>query len=554
MKFIRIIFIFLFITYQIHQAFGRTVKDTHQPTQNNLNQKKNLSPDLNSPINMRDINQFRYVSLVFASQNFRSPISSFGHTLLIFHNHHTPEPDSPTFEYLGTTSVSFFAIRSLFWTIPGYYRLIPWNQKYWEYERENRDIWIIPLKITDTERTKLNQLVKKSLSVTTDPYNFLFTNCSWYIFKILQESLKNINCSVKFYVFPIETLQALQNCKKTSQPVYMPSQATKVAQAVKALNLKEKEIIKNLNLWNFPDPQSFEKDTTKNQYSNKKNKVNATRSIDAIKTALTEWIDYTIPRTDEPEKRDELFKLKKYYHHPLTLKQKDMKEIENKRNGRFTLGLMFGKELRLANLTISPGQLSFLNTIKNDRFWADKLELFTISLAFNERSFFLSSFSIIDMNTSNPGNIVTSSFVRDVYIGYEKYTNGLDKYWENGLVRMGVGLSHDVNEGWRFSILPILESGVSRFYSTENTNNFSFTARLGLTTRMFIRFSSAVRLKAEFYQPILTYKAFISQKGSASIVFFDYYSFVSALHYQTFRTKENSTFHHSFGLSLSRLF
>ena len=406
MKFIRVIFILLFIICQIHQAFGRVLKDTHQTIQNKSNQKKILNPEPNSPINMRDLDQFRYVSLVFASQNFRSPISSFGHTLLVFHNHSTPEPDSPTFEYLGTTSVSFFTIRALFWTIPGYYRLIPWNQKYWEYEREDRDIWIIPLKITAMERTKLNQLVKKSLSVTTDPYNFLFTNCSWYIFKILQESLKNVNCFVKFYVFPIETLQALQSCKKTSQPIYMPSQATRVAQAVKTLNLKEKKIIKNLNPWNFPDPQSFDnfgKDTTRNQHSNKKNKVNTTRSIDAMKTALTEWIDYTIPRTDEPEKRNELFKIKKYYHYPLKSKQKDMQEIQVKRNGRFTLGLMFGKELRLANLTISPGQLSFLNTTKNDRFWADKLELFTTSLAFNERSFFLSSLSIIDMNTSNPG-------------------------------------------------------------------------------------------------------------------------------------------------------
>ena len=499
-----------------------------------------------SPINIRDISQLKYVSFVFASQNFRSPVSSFGHTLLVFHDHPAPEPDSPTFEYLGTTTVPFYAIRSLFWTIPGYYRLVPWNQKYQEYEREDRDIWIIPLKLTPDERLTLNHLVKKSLSVTTDPYNFLFTNCSWYIFKILQKSLENLNCSVKFYVFPIETLQALKKCKKTDKPFYRPSQATRVAQAVKNISSKEKQIIKNLNPWSFPD--------SKNKKDKNSKEENPRPFSPTMKTALTEWMDYTIPRTDEQETRNELFKLKKQYHHPLTVKQKDMKEIRSKRNGRLTLDFMFGPNLNMAHLTISPGQTSFLNTETSSRFWADKLELLTTSLAFNQSSFFLSSFSLVDMNTSNPGNIVTSSFVRDIYIGYKRHNAEQDQYWENALVRVGGGLSYDFTEGWRFSILPFVETGLSGNQSKENLNNYFFTARLGLTARVFVRFSSALRLKAELHQPVLTHRAFISQKGSASFVFFDYYSFVSAIHYQTFRIKEDSVFHHSVGLSLSRLF
>jgi len=207
----------------------------------------------------------------------------------------------------------------------------------------------------------------------------------------------------------------------------------------------------------------------------------------------------------------------------------------------------------MAEMTISPGQLSFLNT-RDNRFWADKLELLTASLAFNEDSFFLSYFGLLDMNTSNPGNILVSSFIRDIYIGYKRYVVGLDQYGENGLVRFGAGLAYDVNEGWRFSILPFLESGISGVPATDSSNDFFFIARLGLTVRMFIRFSPIIRIKTYFHQPILTYKTFISQRGSASLVFFDYYSFVSAIHYQTFRIKNNSAFHHSVGLSVSRLF
>ena len=278
MFYIKITCILFFITYQVYPVFAHGLNDTSQlisnlglnnsqqfttPSSkqiNNLNQKK-VSKDKSessSLIDMRDLNKLKYVSLVFASQNFRSPISSFGHTLLVFHNHVTPEPDSPTFEYLGSTTVPFYAIRALFWSIPGYYRLIPWNQKYWEYERENRDIWLVPLKITATERSELNRLVKESLPVATDPYNFLFTNCSWYIFKIIQKALKNFNCSVKLYVLPIETLQALQNCGKTAQPVYIPSHSTRVAQAVKVLSSRGKKMIKKLTPWNFHDPQNLD--------------------------------------------------------------------------------------------------------------------------------------------------------------------------------------------------------------------------------------------------------------------------------------------------------
>ncbi len=498
-------------------------------------------PEYNSLLSKKDLSQFKKVSLVFGSQNLRSPISSFGHTLLVFHDAPIPAPDSPTFEYLGSTSVPFSVLRSLFWTIPGAYRIVSWNQKYWEYERENRDIWIIPLKITKPERTTLNRLIQESLSSQEDYYNFLFTNCSWYIFKILQKSLNNMGCSVKFYVYPIETIQALKACDKIGEPVYRPAGATRLVQAFQDLTSKEKNLMKNISPWNFPNLRSLKKSSS------------TPLSLSPLKTAVTEWIDYTLPRTDDKETRNELFKLKKQYHSPLVISQKKMTELQSKRSGSLTLAWQKGVESEIFSLRLTPGYWNFLNSTNNP-FWADHIELLSTEISFDTHSAFLSFFSILDMNTSHPGNLIESSFVRDIYLGWRRHIVSSKQYWEEGLIRLGMGWSDDLGEGLRFSLLPFLELGVNGSWIAEGLNSISFLARLGLTARMFIRFSSAMRFKAEFHQPLLTYRALINQKGAVNMVVFDYYSFVFSLQYQSFSIKGQKGFNHFFGMSLSRLF
>ncbi len=519
-----------------HTKLQHTKSPQTKPPQTN-----HSIPKYDSLLSKKPLNQFKKVSIVFGSQNLRSPISSFGHTLLVFHDSPIPSPDSPTFEYLGNTSVPFFVFRSLFWTIPGAYRLVSWNQKYWEYERENRDIWIIPLKITKLERTKLNHLIQESLSNQGDYYNFLFTNCSWYIFKILQKSLNNIDCSVKFYVYPIETIQALKVCNKIGEPIYRPAVATRLVQAFQVLTSKEKTLMKKISPWNFPEIKSLKK------------KSPGPLSLSPLKTAITEWIDYTLPRTDDKETRNELFKFKKQYHSPLLIPRKKMTELQSKRNGSLTLSWQKGMKSEIFSLKLSPGYWNFLNSINNN-FWADHIELLSIEMSFDKHYVFLSSFSILDMNTSHPGNLVESSFVRDIYAGWRRHTVSLKQYWDEGLIRLGIGLSDDLGEGLRFSLLPFLELGVNRSWTEKDLNSISGLARLGLTARMFIRFSDVARFKAEFHQPLLTYGGFINQKSAVSIVVFDYYSFVSSLQYQSFSIKGHEGFNHFFGMSLSRLF
>ena len=332
----------------------------------------------------KKIEQWQNVSLVFASQNLRVPISAFGHTLLLFHQQTQPEPGSIAFEYLGDTSAKFLAIRSLLWSIPGRFRLTFWNQKLWEFEKEDRDIWIIPLKFNPEERKKLNRRVKSSLQ-EIKPYNFLFTNCSWYIFKVLKESMQDMNCQVAPYVLPLDTVRALYRCGKTNKPLYLASQARRFNEVFKQLDSQDKKEFKKINKDVFslslPELLKAKEPVYKNK-TVKKHKDSVFTS--KLKSAVTEWVDYQIPRTDNTYKRDKLFKLKKQFYYPTIIEPKEL----NKSASRIRrLTLSYWKNPSYITLTFSPAYLRFLSSVNNS-FWADKLEVMTISTGFNFKKFF----------------------------------------------------------------------------------------------------------------------------------------------------------------------
>lgn len=468
------------------------------------------------------LNSLKYVSIVFASQNLNSPISSFGHTLLIFHNNAIPETDSLTFEYLGNKKVPFFALRALIWSIPGTFQIRLWEQRQWEYEKEDRDLWVIPLKLTKHERQQLNIQVKKLLSSTqTKSYNFLFKNCSWAIFDVLKTSMDDMHCQIKPYVLPIDTLRTLYQCERIGQPYYIPAQATRLVQSMKGLSLKEKAFITNLPIWKL-DPKHVSSH---------------------LRSAITEWIGYKIPRTDRVDERHQLFLLKKHYHHPIQVDQKDLKEIKNPRSGRLTV-LQTNKD---TTLTIAPAQLRFLSA-SNNAVWTDKLEIMAISLTFKTKKIFLSGVDLLNFSMSSSEHVLKFPFLKDIYLGYQRYLIGYDE--QQFLARLGFGVSYKLTDYWKISILSFLETG---FFGFENSKKVLF-ARIGLAGRMFIKYSSWLRSKIEF-RPIITQNDFIYQIGNAQIIFYDYKSFVVAFEYSGFHLiKANNLLVHQMGLSLTYLF
>lgn len=88
----------------------------------------------------------KYLSIVFAGHNIKTPISMFGHTYLVSHDELKPEPDALVVEYLGDIESSkLWMIYSIFYSIKGRYRLSYFMFKQREYELEDRDLFIYRL-------------------------------------------------------------------------------------------------------------------------------------------------------------------------------------------------------------------------------------------------------------------------------------------------------------------------------------------------------------------------------------------------------------------------
>ena len=485
---------------------------------------------------LKQIDQMNYVSLIFVGQDLSSPVSSFGHILLAFHREVLIEPEALTVEYHGDFQAPFFLIRSLFWSVPGVFRMRSWNKRFWEYEKEDRDIWVIPLRLEYKEKQQLITEIKTSLDQVR-PYNFFLHNCASYLLKILRKSV-NATCPGKLYTSPMGVLQSLYKCQRIDGTIYMPSGMTRLTESVENLNAQDKILFKQLI--------SQKKSTHYNYLKS----LSQEASI-SLKTSITEWIDYKIPRTNQTQDKAQLIQLREHYHHPLPSQHKDLTEIYSPRSSRLTL--QYWQRYRTLLLTFSPAQMRFLSALNNS-LWADQFEVLTFGLGFNfsSKKLFLSHIKLLDISTNTTAHIMKIPFAKDVYLGYQKYsigTKGSVNFWEHLQARLGGGLAYALTDYWKFVFLAFGQTGV---VGDKERKYFSIGG--GITGRMFLRFSSWMRLKTQFHQVLIDYNTLIPQIGQAQLVFYDYKSFVASLDYEIFHVKKEDQWHHSLGASLSYLF
>ena len=479
---------------------------------------------------------FKNVSIVFASRSLNSPVSSFGHILLVFHNESRPEPSALSFEYAGNLRSSFFILRSVLWHAPGFFKLMPWNQKYWEYEREDRDIWFFPLKLTHEERKLLNQNIKKALT-EFPPYSFWFKNCASYIFDILKKTMKNFHCSIFFYVLPIDVLRALKRCDKLGKGIFVQAKADVLRESANHLSSKEKSILQKLHPW---DPVFMQKN-----HSLKLQKV------------FSRWIDYKIPRADSQDVREQLFQLKKNYHHTISIPtySAELSGLQFARNGRLTLSRMQD----YWSFSVSPAEMRFISAL-NDSFLADHLEVMTLSIALKSKKVFLSELKLFDMQANSSSRILKPPFVRDIYLGYKKYLLHQDQSLELYSARAGHGYSYNLTDKVKLSALLFLEFGITEdVVSITSKNRLSFVDNkhlffgVGGAGRIVVYMLQSMRMKAE-YRYTIGKNSKISSQGNMQFVFYDRSPFVGSIEYLFFHTVHDKHFYNSLGLSLSWLF
>lgn len=403
----------------------------------------------------------KYLSIVFAGHNIKTPISMFGHTYLISHNEINPEPDAIVVEYLGDIeSTPLWMINSMFYSIKGRYRLSYFMFKQREYELEDRDLWLYLL---NKDALDLDRSKTKLLEGLNKPprYNFFIKNCSYYIFDLLVAK-KNI---LPFYTVPIETVIELKNKKLILSTKYRPSSLRVSEDAAKNVTAKEKTDVKTvLRGWDSKTVNS--------------------KNDNGFKKLMGSTLNYKIFREENPDIKNHLANEKKNYPN---LADEEMNKKDPTNNSKISY-LQVETAFKPIILTYRPLYSDFFSSSTDD-FKYSTLELAKISTAFIDKSIKVNELSIFKLESFISAGFLTNSFVR--YLDFSYYNWSIFHDAKDDLaIRFGMGYAYDLFTNTQLTLLPYL--GLS-FYDISNKYNTTAT----MAARVFLQsiFENNMKLK-----------------------------------------------------------
>lgn len=237
-----------------------------------------------------ELYQKKKLSIVFASQNLKSPVSMFGHTFLVAHNEMPPEPDAISIEFLGKTSGDFNQyFNALVSHIDGEFRLSRFIIKNREYDFEDRNLWVYELNFPVNDKIQVFSLISSAIKNQNFPYTFLNKNCSFYIFNAV---IKNSNFEKRsIYTLPKYTIRELKKLGYINEPPFLiETDQSELIKFLKSLNTDERDKINQI-IAGYSYPLADE----------------GWRIRKGLDLALT----YKIPREPSSEKRTQYFNIKK---------------------------------------------------------------------------------------------------------------------------------------------------------------------------------------------------------------------------------------------------
>lgn len=194
------------------------------------------------------------IELVFASAFLNSPASMYGHTMLKFPRSGKTEGEELldyTLNYganPGNATGVVYAYKGLSGGFNGYFTTAPFFIKVKEYNFvENRDFWIYPIQVNDSE---LKMLLAHGWEIRSAalPYYFLKKNCSYYLLEFLEVARPGLNLTSSFplWAVPLDTIRVLQKHGLVSAPRFKPSRAKILEAEWKQLSGSERSAVEKL--------------------------------------------------------------------------------------------------------------------------------------------------------------------------------------------------------------------------------------------------------------------------------------------------------------------
>lgn len=373
------------------------------------------------PVEANDCKNFRYLSIAYADENLRTPVSMFGHTFLVLHSETQPEADAMAVEFLGDMSSSDFpAFNALFGSIEGEFKVRRLIYKLLEYGREGRSIhyWTIGT-VTDNCVKILSENTKKVLE-----YTFLRRNCSWYTAELARQLLGQSNSSEQLTLAPI-TLPV----KTLAQ--FVPQDANPSATWVSSRHLATLRY-RNLNFAQRANLELMMRGYSLPCPGADPAACGSAEVIAGVKIN-DEW--------REDERRYFFLAKKKLSYLMLATKPNEPKLVVNRKVSAIGLGIdPIAKNMRLSGHV----GLRDLKMAKAETATTGEMNIFDIDLGIHRDKIQVNRVGIFRVDASVPGSPVMAGFTRHIDLSHDEfhYRNSKLIQKETGL-RFGGGKSID---------------------------------------------------------------------------------------------------------------
>jgi len=357
------------------------------------------------PTHAKNLNQFKYISLGFASQDLSAPVSLFGHTFLIFSDQFPPEPSAESVEFMGKIDVnSGFFTDALLGQLPGEISKKPLAQKELEYDREDRDLHYFELQLDQNERIKLSEIVDREINTHQSDYRYGFfrENCSFKVYKWVLEATNNPLPMTIAHV-PLRGLKSLDEQGLIKTPQSKSSLARNLNYQISKLSNHELNYLKFFQNGGDLLPNA---------------------SV-GLKSAVQNYAAYRIHREPLKDERNRLQKAITPH------RQQDHLEIESPLKNFYSDWVNISIHSELFRLGYSPSIKNHFNILK-DSLKNSFLEMGRMEFLFNKNSILIDKINLIELDTLPDLDHTRFQPSRYFKLGYD-YHRGIEFLFGLGL-------------------------------------------------------------------------------------------------------------------------
>lgn len=367
-----------------------------------------------------ELSRYSEISIGFASQDLKTPVSTFGHTFLVFHNSDPPEANSLVVEFTGKAPGILDNISALFASVPGKYSLSYLAERMREYDYENRSIWLYKLNLSNDAIANVKQYLAKSENKSF-AYDFSQKNCAYYIAQTLSNSTGHLEYKRDgLFITPVSTLRWARSEGIISSGIFLPSTQLRALHEYETLSEADKErIFTTLSEFRVPNPNNT--------------------SIE-ISRALSAITEYLIPRESDSNKRNYLFVIKRDF--PSDSNSGAIKADDPSQTvGPNSISMLFLPNRNASIVTFSPGFIRLANE-KSSSQHNSTIEALTTDIYTDHAGYArLDQFHLVRIESNQPNGYLRDGFTQALDISYTNYRAYLDKNYKEAKVQFGRGIS-----------------------------------------------------------------------------------------------------------------